>query len=330
MKNILFLADRLPPLIGGMETHAEYFIKYFSSHNKYQIIDIITLDKDAQNCRVVGSKLEPVNIYKYYEDVGIRVDIIFFNSGRWIESFDDIRASFSDSVLMYRTGGNEIIKANLDPDKKINHQQRQQYWTGQINRNLNYIITNSAYTDNRLTEYGVSQDLFLRCVGGVDLSSSPKIKSRENESCVFTCSARFVPYKNHKRLLLAFSEIAKQGIKFKLILAGDGLLFDEMRKLACELNIEEHIEFTGRISNEESIELIANSDYYLQLSLEQEVILEDGKYIHAECMGRSLLEAISLGVPVIAADSGAIQEIVTSERGVVVNPLNVDDIAKVS
>ena len=41
MKIILF-ADRLPPLIGGMETHAHYFAQYFK--NKYELHIISRLD----------------------------------------------------------------------------------------------------------------------------------------------------------------------------------------------------------------------------------------------------------------------------------------------
>ena len=41
MKIILF-ADRLPPLIGGMETHAHYFAQYFK--DKYELFIISRLD----------------------------------------------------------------------------------------------------------------------------------------------------------------------------------------------------------------------------------------------------------------------------------------------
>lgn len=58
-----------------------------------------------------------------------------------------------------------------------------------------------------------------------------------------------------------------------------------------------------------------SSDCYLQVSKDFKVMLTDGEYIHSECMGRGLLEAISIGMPVIATDSGAISEIINQQRG---------------
>ena len=329
MKNILFFADRLPPLIGGMETHADNFIKYFSVNSKYKLIDIVTLNSKGENCIIQSQYLKPIDIYKHFDKEGTYPDIIFFNSGRWIESFDEIRANFPNSLLMYRTGGNEIIKANLAPDKVLNHKQRQEYWAGQINRNLNFVVTNSEFTENRLTTFGISPNLFIRCVGGVDVSLIKDVISKQNNNVnkklKFICAARFVPYKNHKRIIEAFSKLNSNGYDFILVLIGDGPLLDKTKQLAKTFEIENKVTFTGRISNKETLIEIVNADYYIQMSLEYLVKLDDGEYIHAECMGRGLLEAISANIPIIAANSGAINEIVKGNRGILADPLSVDD-----
>jgi len=44
-----------------------------------------------------------------------------------------------------------------------------------------------------------------------------------------------------------------------------------------------------------------------------------GTYVHTEGMGRSILEATSSGVFVVATSAGALSEIITPERGVIVN-----------
>ncbi|MGI2299070.1 hypothetical protein ACRRVB_04840 [Candidatus Cardinium hertigii] len=46
---ILFFADRLPPLIGGMEIHAKYFIEYFDNHYKFPILGIVTKNSIGQD-----------------------------------------------------------------------------------------------------------------------------------------------------------------------------------------------------------------------------------------------------------------------------------------
>jgi len=59
------------------------------------------------------------------------------------------------------------------------------------------------------------------------------------------------------------------------------------------------------------------ADAYVQFSSDEFTPVPGGHYIHAEGMGRSILEAISYGTYVIALRSGALDEIVAGDRGVV-------------
>ena len=61
---ILFFADRLPPLIGGMEMHAKYFIEYFINHSKFPILSIITKNLKGQDCIILDGKLKLINLNK--------------------------------------------------------------------------------------------------------------------------------------------------------------------------------------------------------------------------------------------------------------------------
>jgi glycosyltransferase involved in cell wall biosynthesis len=61
-----------------------------------------------------------------------------------------------------------------------------------------------------------------------------------------------------------------------------------------------------------------SSDYITQVS--------GGSYVHSEGMGRSILEAITVGTFVIAGKSGALSEIVTKDRGILVEPNDIEQI----
>lgn len=60
---------------------------------------------------------------------------------------------------------------------------------------------------------------------------------------------RFSPQKNHKFLLSIFSEILKKRPDSKLVLVGKGPLENEIRALADELSLKEHIIFLGARSD---------------------------------------------------------------------------------
>ncbi|MBK6534181.1 MAG: hypothetical protein IPF99_32820 [Deltaproteobacteria bacterium] len=56
--------------------------------------------------------------------------MVFFNSGRWIEDLPRLRASFPRALFVYRTGGNEILKAPLERVVIADHLARQAHWAG--------------------------------------------------------------------------------------------------------------------------------------------------------------------------------------------------------
>ncbi|MBQ2737305.1 MAG: glycosyltransferase family 4 protein [Clostridia bacterium] len=320
MRLILF-ADRLPPKIGGMETHAHYFAQYFK--DKYEFYILSRLD---------GKDVLVDNEYRYIEHVSLdsflprfkdSKTVLFFNSGRWIEDLRHIRELLPSATVIYRTGGNEIIKAPLTrcmPE----YEKRRDFWREAINYSVDYLITNSAFTDGRLIDFGIKKSILRRIAGGIDpdtVSKAISLRSQtrqkygigENDKLCVSC-ARFVPYKRTDFLIRA---LAKCKSRPTLLLAGDGPLEDEMRRLASEL--EYPIRFLGNLPQADAVALIAAADVYAQASANLQVDVEGGSYIHTEGMGRSLLEAICSGVPVVVTDCGAVGEYINKNNGSLVN-----------
>ena len=192
-KNILFFADRLPPLIGGMEMHAKYFIKYFNNNKNFSFSGTITKNREENDILILNNKNTEININVLNKN--INPDIIFFNSGRWIEEFIQIRSIYPNARFFYRTGGNEILKAPLVKNNHMDHKTSQLYWIKIINDNIDILITNSSYTEKRLRNLGIKIP-FKRFVGGVNIADLKGIKSRKNDIVTIFCAARFVPYKN--------------------------------------------------------------------------------------------------------------------------------------
>ena len=84
--------------------------------------------------------------------------------------------------MIYRTGGNEIIQAPLTIDMPI-YDDRKAYWRDAINGSIDYLITNSEFTEKRLLDFGIKPSILRRIAGGVDrdtvveaVANAPKLE----------------------------------------------------------------------------------------------------------------------------------------------------------
>jgi glycosyltransferase involved in cell wall biosynthesis len=289
MRPVLLFADRLPPLIGGMETHARYFIEYFRLHPRFPLLGVVTRDQAGQDWLLRGGDREAICVEELDARLAQVPSIVFFNSGRWIEDLAPIRTAFPAALLAYRTGGNEIVKAPLERARIEQHAVRQQFWAERINEFIDVLITNSAFTESRLRALGLSSERFLRCVGGVNAGALRDALSRRrgfDGGVVILCAGRFVPYKNHGLLLEVLAELLRKGHPVTLRLAGDGPGLPAARQQAEQLRIGERVRFLGAISNEAVCAEIAQADVYAQLSADRVTEVPGGSYVHAEGMGR--------------------------------------------
>jgi glycosyltransferase involved in cell wall biosynthesis len=286
-----------------MEMHARYLIEHFTGHPRFPLSAIVTKDRAGAD-QIIGETPEEPGI-------------VFFNSGRWIEDLEVLRARHPKALFVYRTGGNEILKAPLERVTIPDHAARQAWWASRLNASIDLLVTNSAYTEKRLLDLGVRTP-FARCVGGVNVAALERPPRAPGPVTIF-CAARFVPYKNHALLLDVVHRLLEHGSDLRLRLAGDGPLLGAAKDQVRSLGIDPQVEFLGVLDNEAACAEIAAADLYVQLSGDVPTPVPGGQYLHSEGMGRSVLEALSAGTFVIAGRSGALPEVITPERGLLVD-----------
>ncbi|WP_209121750.1 glycosyltransferase family 4 protein [Alkalihalobacillus sp. BA299] len=132
------------------------------------------------------------------------------------------------------------------------------------------------------------------------------------------------PIRGVKELIEAFSIVRKEKREAKLMFVGffESKAFEqEMHQLIKKLDLEEHIEFQGRVPYEQIEAYLAKSSVgvipYLPVPN------------HLVCLPNKLFEYMASGNAVIASDFPHYREVVEeSEGGVVVDPTNPDQIAK--
>ncbi len=134
---------------------------------------------------------------------------------------------------------------------------------------------------------------------------SEKIKIQKNIAFTFISIGSLDENKNHKLLISAFSRSMKhKNCNLKII--GTGKLFDELNDLVDKLEMNKQIEFLGFCNRDEVINNLITSN----------CLVLSSKY---ETFGVVLIEALSLGLPVISTKCGGAEDIVNAENGILVN-----------
>ena len=129
----------------------------------------------------------------------------------------------------------------------------------------------------------------------------------ENGEWRFVQAGRLIEKKGLPVTLRAFAIFVQQYPNATLTIAGEGPLLDELQRIACELNIAEHVSFTGFVSQEQLREIYYRSHIFLHPS-------QTGHDGNQEGIPNSMLEAMATGLPVLATRHGGIPEAI--ENGV--------------
>jgi len=122
------------------------------------------------------------------------------------------------------------------------------------------------------------------------------------------CAARLSPEKGHLFSLQALKILHDRGCRLELRLAGDGPARRRLEHLSRELGIADHVRFLGNLSEREVAEELQAADLFLLSSF-------------VEGIPVSAMEAMAVGVPVIATNVAGTSELIEDGRtGLLVRP----------
>lgn len=104
--------------------------------------------------------------------------------------------------------------------------------------------------------------------------------------------------KNIQAIIEAMPSVVAQGVKAKLVVAGDGPYLPNLKDLVSELGIEDLVQFTGMIAPGETALYYKASDFFVSAST-------------SETQGLTYLEALATGTPVIAHSNPYLEDLIT-------------------
>lgn len=181
------------------------------------------------------------------------------------------------------------------------------------------LIAVSNDTKNDIIKtYKISSNKIKVIHEGVDLKSFQKVDKTKNlKNYGFGKYILFVgtiqPRKNLIRLIEAFSHLSNK--KISLVIAGKlGWLYDKVLEAPRVFGVKDRVFFLGRVPDPDLPRLYRHARVFVLPSL-------------TEGFGLPILEAQAAGVPVAAANSGALPE-VAGDGALFFNPLRVGQITK--
>lgn len=160
------------------------------------------------------------------------------------------------------------------------------------------VIANSQGLKDLALKTNARQKIGL-IYNGIDTTNfQPKEELRPAGKTIITTGAsRITGRKGIKYIIFAMREIAKKHPEAYLKLMGDGNEKEVLEKLTKELDLENRIEFLGRVPREET------SPHYQEASIFVMASLNEG-------MSNAMLEALACGLPIISTRTGGAQELV--------------------
>lgn len=155
---------------------------------------------------------------------------------------------------------------------------------------------------------GVVGEVLTMSENGVDLSIWKPVRHEraEGDPLRIVFVGRFVECKAVDLLLEAFREVIAR-VPATLHLAGDGPLRHQWESRVKELGLDETVRFLGWLSQEGCAGLLRGSDVLVLPSLR-------------ECGGAVVLEAMAVGLPVVAAKWGGPADYLDPSCGILVEP----------
>ena len=188
--------------------------------------------------------------------------------------------------------------------------RRSGFWT-----RAERVIAVSAAVRNQLVEDGIAPDRIVVVHSGIDLEivravTAGKIRRElglPETGALVVSTAALDRDKAPDALLDAARTLAERFPPLHWVLAGDGPLSAVLSARLDDSTLRSRVTLVGRLEPHDALRLIAAADVYATAT-------------RAEGLGTSVLEAMALGVPVVAPSVGGIPELIGNGAGILVPP----------
>lgn len=176
------------------------------------------------------------------------------------------------------------------------------------------VIAPSVYLKKIVSGWGVPQEKIQVVYNAVELPVTSIAKSEARERIglsgfVIVSAGRLVPWKGFDMLIDVVADLQNDFQDMKLVIVGDGPEKEKLR-VKCQVSgVTDKVIFTGALPKTEL-------SYYLRAA---DLFVLNTAY---EGLSHQIIEAMSMGVPVVTTDVGGNPEVITHNRNGILVPYN--------
>src|SRR4030065_1144449 len=298
--------------IAGGENYMLYLAEGLRNKNHYVIIAPMIYSELAVEARkrsftvyeipygLKGKEFNAIKVlYNYLKKE--KIDIVHSNSnldrtiaafaGRFIRSknFTTVHSCMSSSHNLTHRFRNKFLIDRFTPVG---------FSTKEIMTKVDGIPENKIY----VVHIGLPPDKFNYTNAGRN-----KIRNEfgiNDEEILIGTVSRLVEFKGHIFLLPAFENACLINPNLKLLIVGEGALETQLKNKTVQLQLEEKVLFTG--NRKDISDILSALDIFAQTSIDN----------GGETFPVSILEALSVVLPIIASNVGDIKFLVRDENGI--------------
>ncbi len=230
------------------------------------------------------------------------------------DSFDASAAiGLTDYCFMaMKAGAKKLLPVSTGTDVM---DVQQQGGKGQLVKSIKYagkVLAASGSVISSIKEVYKKEAEYFTVPFGVDTELFKPAKTGFGEPPVFA-SVKFLERRNNVGLVIeAFGKYLQKHGDARLKIIGDGSAESELKRKAQDLGVSDKVEFAGYVKNADMPGALSGVDVAVQMTDE-------------ECFGVSGIEAMAMGIPLVASDThGASEYVLNGVTGYLVKRGNTD------
>lgn len=174
-----------------------------------------------------------------------------------------------------------------------------------VDRAEKFICVSNALKESIIEHTNTTKEIYV-IPNMVDNKFVPSLTESKDNNFYYVSIGNLIHRKRFDLTLKSFSMCFKGQEHIRLKIIGDGVLANKLRNFANELGISSQVFFTGRLSREEVLHELQNSNVFVLPS-------------DYETFGVVYIEAMACGIPVIGTKNGGADDIITSMDGYLIN-----------